>query len=185
MLRRLFQAQFETVWPKYSPDQQMALKKELLARITQLDDDENIRKKICYIIAELAKSLMGNNNRSLVILFNKISLFLDDNDNSQWPEVMEFLFQSANSQQNSLKESALIIFEAFPGIFGSQAEQLTQIIHQIFLTCLNDADTKVRYTAATALAAYLKHNSENMQLFNVYRDCLPCLISVSSCISAS
>jgi hypothetical protein len=37
----------------------MALKKELLARITQLDDDESIRKKICYITAELARNLMG------------------------------------------------------------------------------------------------------------------------------
>jgi hypothetical protein len=67
---------------------------------------------------------------------------------------------------------------AFPGIFGNQAEQLTQIIHQIFLNCLNDQDTKVRYTAATALAAYLKHNCDNTQLFNVYRDCLPCFLSV-------
>lgn len=37
----------------------MALKKELLTRITQLDDDESIRKKICFIVAELARSLMG------------------------------------------------------------------------------------------------------------------------------
>jgi hypothetical protein len=102
---------------------------------------------------------------------------MDENDQSQWPEVMEFLFQSANSQHNVLKESALIIFEAFPGVFGNQAEQLTQIIHQIFLNCLIDQDTKVRYTAATALAAYLKHNCDNTQLLNVYRDCLPCLIS--------
>ncbi len=72
------------------------------------------------------------------------------------------------------------MFRAFPGIFGNQAEQLTQIIHQIFLNCLNDQDTKVRYTAATALAAYLKHNCENTQLLNIYRDCLPCLIAVCS-----
>ncbi|CAF1129300.1 unnamed protein product [Rotaria sordida] len=162
LLRRLFQTQFENFWPKYSPDQQMALKKELLARITQLDDDENIRKKICYIVAELARNLM------------------DENDQSQWPEVMEFLFQSANSPHNVLKQSSLIIFEAFPGIFGSQAEQLTQIIHQIFSSCLNDQDTEVRYTAATALAAYLKHNCDNTQLLNIYRDCLPYLISTTT-----
>ena len=60
LLRRLFQTQFENFWPKYSPDQQTALKKELLSRITQLDDDENIRKKICFIVAELARNLMGN-----------------------------------------------------------------------------------------------------------------------------
>lgn len=43
----------------------MALKKELLARIAQLDDDENIRKKVCYVAAELARNLMGNVHRSL------------------------------------------------------------------------------------------------------------------------
>jgi len=159
LLRRLFQSNFENFWSKYTPDQQMALKKELLARIAQLDDDENIRKKVCYVAAELARNLM------------------DENDQSQWPEVMEFLFQSANSPNSSLKEASLIIFEAFPGIFGNQAEQLTQIIHQIFLSCLNDQETKVRYTAATAFAAYLKHNSENTQVLHVYRDCLPYLIS--------
>ncbi|CAF4560716.1 unnamed protein product [Rotaria sp. Silwood1] len=159
MLRRLFQTDFENFWSKYSVDQQMAVKKELIARITQLDDDETIRKKVCYIAAELAKNLM------------------DENEQSQWPEIMEFLFQSANSSHSALKESALIIFEAFPGIFGNQAEQLTQIIHQIFLSCLNDQDTKVRYTAAQALAAYLKHNYKNTQLLHIHRDCLPYLIS--------
>jgi hypothetical protein len=39
----------------------LALKKELLARIAQLDDDENIRKKVCFIVAELARNLMGIN----------------------------------------------------------------------------------------------------------------------------
>lgn len=37
----------------------MALKKELLTRIAQLDDDEGIRKKVCYTVAELARNLMG------------------------------------------------------------------------------------------------------------------------------
>jgi len=40
------------------------LKKELLARIAQLDDDETIRKKICYIVAELARNLMGIHKKS-------------------------------------------------------------------------------------------------------------------------
>lgn len=113
LLRRLVQSQFETFWPKYSPDQQLVLKKELLTRITQLDDDENIRKKICYVVAELARSLMGKKRlRNLKSkLIHLIFSIEDENDQSQWPEVMEFLFQSANSTHTALKESALIIFE--------------------------------------------------------------------------
>jgi len=58
----------------------LALKKELLARIAQLDDDENIRKKICYIVAELARNLMGiyikksfyefNKNKNMCVFFS-------------------------------------------------------------------------------------------------------------------
>ena len=48
----------------------------------------------------------------------------------------------------------------------------------MFLTCLNDQDRKVRYTAATSFAAYLKHNCENTQLLIIYQDCLPYFISV-------
>jgi hypothetical protein len=71
MFRRLFQTQFENFWPKYSPDQQMALKKELLARITQTDDDESIRKKICNIVAELARNLMGIKKENQLIFVIK------------------------------------------------------------------------------------------------------------------
>lgn len=110
MFRRLFQTQFENFWPKFSPDEQMVLKKELIARITQVDDDESIRKKVCYIAAELARNLMGKFTSSLHSS-SPIHSFADENDQSQWPEVMEFLFQSANSSHSALKESALIIFE--------------------------------------------------------------------------
>lgn len=65
MFRRLFQTEFENFWPKFSLDQQMALKKELIARITQVDDHESVRKKICYIAAELARNLMGKFTSSL------------------------------------------------------------------------------------------------------------------------
>lgn len=69
---------------------------------------------------------------------------------------------------------------AFPGIFGNQADRLTEVIHQIFQRSLNDQESKVRYTAVTALAAYLKNYADNTPLLHIYRDCLPSLISVSS-----
>jgi len=64
MFRRLFQTEFENFWPKLTPDEQTIVKKELIARITQFDDDESIRKKVCYITAELARNLMGKNRLS-------------------------------------------------------------------------------------------------------------------------
>lgn len=87
MFRRLFQTEFENFWPKYTPDQQMALKKELLARITQLDDDESIRKKVCYIAAELARNLMGIKS----VFINKKKFFIS------------FKFQMKMINHNGLK----------------------------------------------------------------------------------
>ena len=62
MLRRLFRKQFGNFWPKYSSDQQITIKRQLLDRIIQIDDnddDEVIRKNVCFIVAELAKNLIG------------------------------------------------------------------------------------------------------------------------------
>ena len=42
---------------------------------------------------------------------NYFSSIKDDNEQSLWPEVLEFLFHSANSPHNALKEAALVIFE--------------------------------------------------------------------------
>jgi 5-methylthioribose kinase len=67
MLRRLFRRQFGNFWPKYSPDQQMTLKRQLLDRIKQIDDDEVVRKNVCFIAAELARDLIGikKNNKTI------------------------------------------------------------------------------------------------------------------------
>ncbi|KAG8035883.1 hypothetical protein G9C98_003009 [Cotesia typhae] len=73
------------------PEAQDELKKQLLLSI-QNEQSETIRRKICEVVAEVARNL------------------IDDDGNNQWPEFLNFLFQCANSPVPALKESALRIF---------------------------------------------------------------------------
>lgn len=58
LLRRLLSSAFEEVYPALSPDDQTSLKTGLLL-IIQLEAQSSMRKKICDIVAELARNLIG------------------------------------------------------------------------------------------------------------------------------
>jgi hypothetical protein len=63
MLRHLLQTKFENFWPKYSSEQQITFKKELLDPKIHLNDDETVQKNVCLVAAELARNLMGIKNK--------------------------------------------------------------------------------------------------------------------------
>lgn len=73
------------------PEAQVQLKEQLLLSV-QNEQSETIRKKICEVVAEVARNL------------------IDEEGNNQWPEFLQFLFQCANSQVPALKESSLRMF---------------------------------------------------------------------------
>uniref|UniRef100_A0A7M4FMW9 Importin 5 n=1 Tax=Crocodylus porosus TaxID=8502 RepID=A0A7M4FMW9_CROPO len=75
LLRRLLSSAFEEVYPALPPDVQIAIKSELLL-IIQMETQSGMRKKICDIVAELARNL------------------IDEDGNNQWPEGLKFLFDS-------------------------------------------------------------------------------------------
>lgn len=58
LLRRLLSSAFEEVYPALSPDDQTSIKSGLLL-IIQLETQSSMRKKICDIVAELARNLIG------------------------------------------------------------------------------------------------------------------------------
>uniref|UniRef100_A0A8D2LX52 Importin 5 n=1 Tax=Varanus komodoensis TaxID=61221 RepID=A0A8D2LX52_VARKO len=75
LLRRLLSASFEEIYPTLLPEVQTAIKSELLL-IIQLETQSSMRRKICDIVAELARNL------------------IDEDGNNQWPEGLKFLFDS-------------------------------------------------------------------------------------------
>uniref|UniRef100_A0A674HVH8 Importin 5 n=1 Tax=Taeniopygia guttata TaxID=59729 RepID=A0A674HVH8_TAEGU len=121
LLRRLLSSAFEEVYPALSPEDQTSIKSELLLLI-QLEMQSTMRKKICDIVAELARNL------------------IDEDGNNQWPEVLKFLFDSVSSQNVGLREAALHIFWNFPGIFGNQQQHYLEVIKRMLVQCMQDQE---------------------------------------------
>lgn len=65
LLRRLLSSAFEEVYPALSPDDQTSIKSGLLL-IIQLETQSSMRKKICDIVAELARNLIGTLHRLIL-----------------------------------------------------------------------------------------------------------------------
>uniref|UniRef100_A0A8C6Z9W0 Importin 5 n=1 Tax=Nothoprocta perdicaria TaxID=30464 RepID=A0A8C6Z9W0_NOTPE len=155
LLRRLLSSAFEEVYPALSPDDQTSIKTGLLL-IIQLETQSSMRKKICDIVAELARNL------------------IDEDGNNQWPEVLKFLFDSVSSQNVGLREAALHIFWNFPGIFGNQQQHYLEVIKRMLVQCMQDQEhPSIKTLSARAAAAFVLANEHNLPLLKHFADLLP------------
>nr|XP_033804302.1 importin-5 [Geotrypetes seraphini] len=155
LLRRLLSSSFEEVYPSLPLNIQTAIKTELLLAI-QVENQTNMRKKICDIAAELARNL------------------IDDDGNNQWPEALKFLFDSVSSQNVGLREAALHIFWNFPGIFGNQQQHYLDVIKRMLVQCMQDQENPViRTLSARAACAFVLANEHNIPLLKHFSDLLP------------
>uniref|UniRef100_A0A670KFK1 Importin-5 n=1 Tax=Podarcis muralis TaxID=64176 RepID=A0A670KFK1_PODMU len=155
LLRRLLSASFEEVYPTLPPEVQTAIKSELLL-IIQLETQSSMRRKICDIVAELARNL------------------IDEDGNNQWPEGLKFLFDSVSSQNVGLREAALHIFWNFPGIFGNQQQHYLDVIKRMLVQCMQDQENPtIRTLSARAAAAFVLANEQNLPLLKHFADLLP------------
>uniref|UniRef100_A0A8D2LU42 Importin-5 n=1 Tax=Varanus komodoensis TaxID=61221 RepID=A0A8D2LU42_VARKO len=155
LLRRLLSASFEEIYPTLLPEVQTAIKSELLL-IIQLETQSSMRRKICDIVAELARNL------------------IDEDGNNQWPEGLKFLFDSVSSQNVGLREAALHIFWNFPGIFGNQQQHYLEVIKRMLVQCMQDQENPmIRTLSARAAAAFVLANEQNLPLLKHFADLLP------------
>ncbi|CAJ0954809.1 unnamed protein product [Ranitomeya imitator] len=155
LLRRLLSSSFEEVYPSLPADVQNAIKSELLL-VIQLEAQSSMRKKLCDIVAELARNL------------------IDDDGNNQWPEALKFLFDSVNSQDVGLRESALHIFWNFPGIFGNQQQHYLEVIKRMLVQCMQDQNhPEIRTLSSRAAGAFVLANEHNVPLLKHFADLLP------------
>jgi hypothetical protein len=74
-----------------SQEARSQLQEQVLVAV-QRDQPPGLRRKVCDMVAEVARNL------------------IDDDGNNQWPEFLRFLFSCANSPVPALKESALRMF---------------------------------------------------------------------------
>lgn len=134
--------------------------KTKLLEILHHEPDENMRKKICDCVAELAKR------------------YLDEESNNQWPDVLKFLYECCNSSEDKLKECALHIFIAFPGIFGGQQDTYLQVIKEMLVSCIVPGiPDKVRLLAARASCMFIIECVEDTK-FSFFADIYPGILEM-------
>lgn len=131
----------------------------------QQDVTPNLRRKICEVVAEVARNL------------------IDDDGNNQWPDFLQFLFQCANSPSAQLQESALRIFASVPSIFGNQETQYLDLIKQMLAKSLEPStDVEVRFQAVRAVVAFILHHDKEKEavVFKHFADLLPRMIVITA-----
>lgn len=142
------------------PESQAQLKQQILLAIQQ-EISASLRQKICEVVAEVARNL------------------IDEDDNNQWPDVLQFLFQCANSQNAQLQESALRIFAAVPGVFGNQENQYLALIKQMLQQSLEPTATKeIQFQAVRAVGAYILFHEKDTNVIKHFADLLPRLVLI-------
>ncbi|KAK7864488.1 hypothetical protein R5R35_003107 [Gryllus longicercus] len=160
LLRRLFSAEFNEFYPKLPPEAQRQLKEQVLVAVQQ-EQSEGIRKKVCEVAAEVARSL------------------IDDDGNNQWPEFLQFLFECANSPLPVLKESALRMFASVPGVFGNQQSQYLELIKQMLQqSLLENVGYEVRFQAVRAVCAFVMLHEKETPIQKHFIDLLPAMVRV-------
>lgn len=162
VLRRLFTSEFLEFYKDLSQEAKGQLLQQVLLAVQQ-DVTPNLRRKICEVVAEVARNL------------------IDEDGNNQWPDFLQFLFQCANSQTVQLQESALRIFASVPGIFGNQEAQYLDLIKQMLEKSLDpSADTDVRFQAVRAVGAFILLHEKDQAVLKHFQDLLPRMIMITA-----
>ncbi|XP_034489294.1 importin-5 [Drosophila innubila] len=163
LLRRLFTSEFLEFYKELPVDSQNQLLQQILMAVQQ-DVTPQLRRKICEVIAEVARNL------------------IDEDGNNQWPDILQFLFQCANSPTPQLQESALRIFTSVPSIFGNQETQYMDLIKQMLAKSMdNMGDADVRVQAVRAIGAFiLFHDKEKeASVYKHFGDLLPRMLVIT------
>ncbi|XP_014663943.1 PREDICTED: importin-5-like [Priapulus caudatus] len=159
LLRRLIIGSFDEFYPTLAPEIQAGMKEQLLLAVHEEQNDV-VRKKVCDVVAELARS------------------FIDEEGVNHWPESLKFLFDLVSSPNAALREAALLILSVTPGIFANQQQHYMDVIRQMLLQCLGDTENpQVRLAAVKATTAFLLAHDKEPGVQRHFVDCLPGLLS--------
>jgi len=157
LLRRLL-SNMDDFMTKITPGVQDVCKLKLIDGV-QREQDSTMNKKICDCIAELAKC------------------YLDEEGQNRWPEILKFLYDCCSEGSGDhMKEAALHIIIAFPGIFGTQQETYIQVIKtMLFKTIQPSNPTKVKLLSARATCTFITECVEESK-YKMFADIYPGIV---------
>lgn len=145
--------------PVESQDQ---FRQQILLAVQQ-DVTPELRRKICEVVAEVSRNL------------------IDDDGNNQWSEILQFMFQCANSPNVALQESALRIFTGVPGIFGNLETQYMELIKQMLQKSMDPSSSpEVQFQAVCAIGAFINRHAKDTNVLKHFSDLLPRIIFITA-----
>jgi hypothetical protein len=135
--------------------------KDQLIQSTGTEQTSSIRKRLTDVISDVARQT------------------IDDDGAQQWTTVIEFIGHCGSSENAGLRETAMILIENVPNVFGVSQNQLINDIKQMFKTSLlfND-DGTVRTAAVRAYVAFVVDNEEDPQIIRHLSDMIPDVLKV-------
>lgn len=111
LLRRLLFSSFEELSNNDSGELIQQLKTHILQLMQKDNISSELRKKICSVTTELAKNFLGSVPWFCDVECRSNVCFLDDDGNNLWPELISFMFSSAESPNVELRECGLFLFK--------------------------------------------------------------------------
>ncbi|KAI5084377.1 hypothetical protein GOP47_0000546 [Adiantum capillus-veneris] len=139
------------IWPQLSSQTQASVKEQLLLCVQQ-EQVKGVTKKLCDTVAEVAASIA---------------------EDSQWNELLPFLFQCVSSDTSQWKESALMIFGQLAQYMGPQLHPHLPTLHAVFQQTLAPSmPGDVRLAALRATSSFVQ-TLETPQDRECFQDLLP------------
>ncbi|XP_049887445.1 importin-5 [Pectinophora gossypiella] len=160
LLRRLLSSEFFEFFPKLPFEQQAMLREQLLLTL-QMDVSQQLRRKICDVVSELARN------------------HIDDDGVNQWPEFLQFMFNCANSQDPNMKEAGIRMFTSVPGVFGNQQNQNLDVIKRMLLSALQPTESQaLRVQAVKAVSSFILLHDKQPAIQKHFQEVLLPLVQV-------
>ncbi|KAF9815034.1 hypothetical protein SFRURICE_010592 [Spodoptera frugiperda] len=159
LLRRLLSAEFFEFFPKLPFEQQTVLREQLLLTL-QMDVSQQLRRKICDVVSELARN------------------HIDDDGVNQWPEFLQFMFNCAGAQDPNIQEAGIRMFTSVPGVFGHRQNENLPVIKRMLLTALQSSSEPLRIQAVKAVGAFILLHDKEPAIHKHFSDILLPLMQV-------
>lgn len=113
----------------------------------------NLRKKVCDVASELSKNC------------------IDGEGNNTWPELLNFMFSAANSDNLELRECALLLFNSLPSIFGNEQNKYLDYIKKMLLKSLCEGSSEtVKLAALKATTSFILINSDDKAILKLFAE---------------
>lgn len=144
-------------WAKLSPQLRQLVKQSLIESIT-MEHSPLVRRASANVVSIIAKYAVPA---------------------GEWPDLLPFLFQCSQSQQEDHREVALILFSSLTETIGNTFRPHFADLQSLLLKCLQDeTSNRVRVAALKAVGSFLEFTYDGAEVVK-FREFIPSILNVS------